>query len=336
MLCEMQDVEWAKKHRRTGFPVEGKCALCLRTCSAAFPGLSWEQIVSKMKVSDPFRKKVAEAVRVASGKSVAQFNGEDVYTESIVGHMIERKYELMSLSEFQSRYKISAEEAGLSFEQFQDEHGQPLQAIPIKAGARKLKVYSITGVALQEWIHSRGGQVRGQQGRDIRDLYLDDARSIKTSPRVLRKAHGKVSYELSELQELAEAALEKKKEEELDRARLAALQKEAGEAPDEPEQPAEEVEVQQFLFSDDEIDKKEEEFDAIQLPGIQLPSERQRLAAEEAKKASAKTPKDKGRGKGSTSKGGRGDKKSSVKAGSSTQTKKRSLSQSLAGAEIDH
>ena len=149
----MQETSWAKKNRKTGEAVESRCLMCYSTCARAFPHLSWETLIARVKTSATFGREVSQALRSASSgsKATGTYTPEEVKMQATVGYMVEQEYVLYSTQEFEDLFEVKPTEAGVAVEKFFDQFGQEFDAVAVSDSSckRKLRVFSLHGLDMQ-------------------------------------------------------------------------------------------------------------------------------------------------------------------------------------------
>ena len=240
--------------------MEARCLPCMDT-TLAFPGQAWEQLLLKSRTDPLFKRLFLNAREVKTGGS-KKFSEEEVSRDMVVGYQAERLYDLLTEEDFKSKYGLEASKSGLVFEEFLDELGRPIRALPVASGSLKMRVTSYSGILCREILHKATEQLRPSQGSDLQKLYLEDFRGCSSTPKPLR---GKQPLSETEL----EAAVAERKAQldaeakELQRqlALKAAAQEAAADAapkddemepPDEPEE-EEEAEFENLHDSDGPI-----------------------------------------------------------------------------------
>ena len=251
-----------------------KCELCLTTTKQAWPNISWEGVLLKMRTDDQFAKEVSQAIKVKSGHATQAFPKEDVKVANNIMYMVEKEYNLISEQEFETRFGMKIADAGLVAEEYVDEYGNSMKGIVMDDGSaqRKIKIVSVQNLCLEEWLHAHDKQLRPSQGKDVKNWFLQDMRSCKGTPKVLKPKEKAPVMTFDRCSQLVKEKKEQKAAELREQATLLELQKAAGEAPPPP------AVTQSLLPNTGGVEVEEFEGVAVQEDVFMLPSQKEQMA----------------------------------------------------------
>eukprot|EP00971_Amphidinium_carterae_P337146 6473841-Amphidinium_carterae.1 len=95
MCNSPKDVAWAAKSKRTGLPVFDRCARCVRVVRAAFPLLTFDQVLLQWQASPEFKTKLEDALANYDGRKEKGFTPEGIAEEAWCGYRCEQAHTLV-------------------------------------------------------------------------------------------------------------------------------------------------------------------------------------------------------------------------------------------------
>ena len=215
VLLPVQDVAWASVLRQGDHdvPTGGRCYNCAMVAQVGFPSYTWSELVSRAKSQSAFAAEVRQAKArwvARQGKATASpWLPESLYDQITTGYEVEKKLVMVTVSEFEAKYKCKASIfPHLPWQSLIDETGNSVRALLVDHPTepwRTVRFRTLTGLRLDKTVSSPEEMLRANQSQQLMQqlLKVGNHKCPETGGMSLTKLESMVT---SELEKRAEAA----------------------------------------------------------------------------------------------------------------------------------